>query len=185
MKDKMVSTLIRLNLCPGSYAKDCEVCSTCPHASTEGICAQSLKKESLRMLNETQQEKVSQKEAPQMSLGHRVTEILHEIGVPASLRGYPYLRRAIILAVQDKTAINSITKVLYPQVAQEFQTTSSRTERAIRHAVEVAWERGDLETLHKWFGYTISISKGKPTNSEFIAMIADKICLDMEVKESA
>jgi len=109
-----------------------------------------------------------------------VTSIIHEIGVPAHIKGYHYLREAIILAVNDIDIINAITKVLYPTVAKKFQTTSSRVERAIRHAIETAWNRGDLDTLNKFFGYTISNTKGKPTNSEFIAMIADKLNLELK-----
>lgn len=97
-----------------------------------------------------------------------VTEIIHEIGVPAHIKGYQYLREAIMIAIDDMEVINAITKVLYPQVAKTFSTTPSRVERAIRHAIEVAWDRGDLETLQKFFGYTVSNTKGKPTNSEFI-----------------
>ena len=108
-----------------------------------------------------------------------VTSIIHEIGVPAHIKGYHYLREAIILAVNDMEIINAITKVLYPTVAKKFKTTSSRVERAIRHAIETAWNRGDLDTLNKFFGYTVSNSKGKPTNSEFIAMIADKLSLEL------
>ena len=109
-----------------------------------------------------------------------VTSIIHEIGVPAHIKGYHYLREAIILAVKDIDIINAITKVLYPTVARKFQTTSSRVERAIRHAIETAWNRGDLDTLNKFFGYTVSNTKGKPTNSEFIAMIADKLNLELK-----
>ena len=108
-----------------------------------------------------------------------VTNIIHEIGVPAHIKGYQYLREAIIIAVNDMDVINAITKVLYPQVAKTFQTTPSRVERAIRHAIEVAWDRGDLDTLQRFFGYTVSNTKGKPTNSEFIALIADKLQLQM------
>ena len=108
-----------------------------------------------------------------------VTGVIHEIGVPAHIKGYQYVRYAIILAVEDMDVINSITKVLYPEVAAYFGTTPSRVERAIRHAIEVAWDRGDLETLQKYFGYTVSNSKGKPTNSEFIALIADKLQLQL------
>ncbi len=106
-----------------------------------------------------------------------VTAIIHEIGVPAHIKGYQYLREAILLAVADREVINAVTKVLYPEVAKRFGTTASRVERAIRHAIEVAWDRGDLETLQKYFGYTVSNVKGKPTNSEFIAMIADRLQL--------
>jgi len=108
-----------------------------------------------------------------------VTGIIHEIGVPAHIKGYQYLREAIIIAVNDMDVINAITKVLYPQVAKTFQTTPSRVERAIRHAIEVAWDRGDLDTLQRFFGYTVSNTKGKPTNSEFIALIADKLQLQL------
>ena len=112
-----------------------------------------------------------------------VTNIIHEIGVPAHIKGYQYLREAIIIAVNDMDVINAITKVLYPQVAKTFQTTPSRVERAIRHAIEVAWDRGDLDTLQRFFGYTVSNTKGKPTNSEFIALIADKLQLQLKSAE--
>ena len=106
-----------------------------------------------------------------------VTDIIHEIGVPAHIKGYQYLREAIILTINDMEMINAVTKVLYPEVARKFDTTPSRVERAIRHAIEVAWDRGDIEVLQKYFGYTVSNIKGKPTNSEFIAMIADNLTL--------
>lgn len=106
-----------------------------------------------------------------------VTEIIHEIGVPAHIKGYQYLREAIILTIHDMDMINAVTKVLYPAVAKRYGTTPSRVERAIRHAIEVAWDRGDIEVLQKFFGYTVSNIKGKPTNSEFIAMIADHLSL--------
>ena len=117
------------------------------------------------------------------SIESMVTSIIHEIGVPAHIKGYQYLREAIIIAVNDMDVINAITKVLYPQVAKAFQTTPSRVERAIRHAIEVAWDRGDLDTLQRFFGYTVSNTKGKPTNSEFIALIADKLQLQMKASE--
>ena len=112
------------------------------------------------------------------SLKNMVTSVIHEIGVPAHIKGYQYLREAIMITVEDMDVINAVTKVLYPAVAKRFATTPSRVERAIRHAIEVAWDRGDLETLQKYFGYTVSNAKGKPTNSEFIAMIADGLMLD-------
>ena len=114
-----------------------------------------------------------------------VTGIIHEIGVPAHIKGYQYLREAIMIAVNDMDVINAITKVLYPQVAKTFGTTASRVERAIRHAIEVAWDRGDLDTLQSIFGYTVSNTKGKPTNSEFIALIADKLQLQLKTKEAS
>ena len=119
------------------------------------------------------------------SIESLVTGIIHEIGVPAHIKGYQYLREAIILAVEDMDVINAITKVLYPQVAKTFQTTPSRVERAIRHAIEVAWDRGDLDTLQRFFGYTVSNTKGKPTNSEFIALIADKLQLQLKSSQVA
>ena len=119
------------------------------------------------------------------SIESMVTGIIHEIGVPAHIKGYQYLREAIIIAVNDMDVINAITKVLYPQVAKTFQTTPSRVERAIRHAIEVAWDRGDLDTLQRFFGYTVSNTKGKPTNSEFIALIADKLQLQLKSSEVA
>lgn len=111
------------------------------------------------------------------SLEAMVTEVIHEIGVPAHIKGYKYLREAIIMTVEDPEMINGVTKVLYPAVAKTYGTTPSRVERAIRHAIEVAWDRGDVDTLQKYFGYTVSGVKGKPTNSECIAMIADNLSL--------
>ena len=111
------------------------------------------------------------------NLESMVTDIIHEIGVPAHIKGYQYLREAIILTINDMEIINAVTKVLYPEVARKFNTTPSRVERAIRHAIEVAWDRGDIETLQRIFGYTVSNVKGKPTNSECIAMIADNLTL--------
>ncbi len=107
----------------------------------------------------------------------QVTKIIHQIGVPAHIKGYQYLRTAILLTIKDSDIINSVTKVLYPSVAKKYQTTTSRVERAIRHAIEVAWDRGDVDTLNSYFGYTIQNNRGKPTNSEFIAMIADNLRL--------
>ncbi|MBR7116222.1 MAG: sporulation transcription factor Spo0A [Clostridia bacterium] len=114
-------------------------------------------------------------ESPDMEA--QVTKIIHQIGVPAHIKGYQYLRCAILMAIDDTEIINSVTKVLYPSVAKKFGTTTSRVERAIRHAIEVAWDRGDIDTLNSYFGYTIQNSRGKPTNSEFIAMIADNLRL--------
>ncbi len=123
-----------------------------------------------------------QKLSPTVLLQGRITAILHEIGVPAHIKGYQYLREAIALAVNDMDVINAVTKVLYPEVAKRFDTTPSRVERAVRHAIEVAWDRGDIETLQKYFGYTVNSAKGKPTNSEFIAMIADRLSLEAMAK---
>lgn len=115
-----------------------------------------------------------------VTIEFKVTEILHQIGVPAHIKGYHYLRDSIMLSVEKPELINSVTKKLYPSVAQRFSTTSSRVERAIRHAIEVAWDRGDIDILNSYFGYTIHNDRGKPTNSEFIAMISDKLRLQIK-----
>ena len=107
----------------------------------------------------------------------QVTKVIHQIGVPAHIKGYQYLRTAILMTISDNEIINSVTKILYPSVAKKYQTTTSRVERAIRHAIEVAWDRGDVDTLNSYFGYTIQNNRGKPTNSEFIDMIADNMRL--------
>lgn len=119
-----------------------------------------------------------QAEREEVSLETKVTDMIHEIGIPAHIKGYHYLRDAIIMAVEDMDVLNAVTKVLYPTVAKKHQTTASRVERAIRHAIEVAWSRGKLDTLDDLFGYTVSNGKGKPTNSEFIALIADTLRLE-------
>ncbi len=118
--------------------------------------------------------------AAEQSLEMQVTEIIHQIGVPAHIKGYQYLRDSILMAIEDGGIINAVTKRLYPAVAKKHDTTSSRVERAIRHAIEVAWDRGDVDVLNSYFGYTIHNSRGKPTNSEFIAMISDKFRLQMK-----
>ncbi len=123
------------------------------------------------------------KEPSEVNLESDVTNIIHEIGVPAHIKGYQYLREAIIMSVNDIEMLNSITKILYPTIAKKFQTTPSRVERAIRHAIEVAWSRGKMDTIDELFGYTIHNGKGKPTNSEFIALIADKIRLEYKMKQ--
>lgn len=123
-------------------------------------------------------EPVPVKEVQEVNLETRITDMIHEIGIPAHIKGYHYLRDAIMMAVEDMDVLNAVTKVLYPTVAKRHQTTSSRVERAIRHAIEVAWSRGKLDTLDSLFGYTVSNGKGKPTNSEFIALIADTLRLE-------
>jgi two-component system response regulator (stage 0 sporulation protein A) len=121
------------------------------------------------------------KNTPQ-SIEALVTGIIHEIGVPAHIKGYQYLRTAILMTISDSDIINSVTKVLYPSVAKKYATTTSRVERAIRHAIEVAWDRGDIDTLNSYFGYTVQNNRGKPTNSEFIAMIADNLRLKYKIR---
>ena len=116
---------------------------------------------------------------PQLEI--MITDIIHQIGVPAHIKGYHYLREAIILSVKNSDIVNSVTKLLYPTVAKSHSTTASRVERAIRHAIEVAWDRGDIDVLNSYFGYTIQNDRGKPTNSEFIAMISDKLRLKLKI----
>lgn len=120
------------------------------------------------------------KKKNQENLEALVTNIIHEVGVPAHIKGYQYLREAIMMVIKDTEVINQITKQLYPEIATKYHTTPSRVERAIRHAIEVAWGRGEQATVENIFGYTISASKGKPTNSEFIAMISDKLRLELK-----
>ena len=120
-------------------------------------------------------------ETKECNLEADVTDIIHEIGVPAHIKGYQYLRDAIVMSVNDMDMLNSITKILYPTIAKKYQTTSSRVERAIRHAIEVAWSRGKMDTIDEMFGYTIHNGKGKPTNSEFIALITDRIRLEYKM----
>ncbi len=115
-----------------------------------------------------------------IQLEMHITDIIHQIGVPAHIKGYHYLREGILMTVKDSTMISSVTKILYPTIAKKYRTTSSRVERAIRHAIEVAWDRGDIDVLNSYFGFTIQVNRGKPTNSEFIAMISDKIRLNLK-----
>ena len=132
--------------------------------------------------NSKKQNDQIRKEDLSLSLETDITEIIHEIGVPAHIKGYQYLRDSIMLAINDTEMLNCVTKILYPTIAKKYNTTSSRVERAIRHAIEVAWTRGKVEVLDSFFGYTINNGKGKPTNSEFIALISDKIRLDYKMR---
>ena len=125
-----------------------------------------------------EEEKYNKEEYLKEHLETDITKMLHELGIPAHIKGYQYLRDAITISVEEKEMLVSVTKVLYPTIAKKHGTTSSRVERAIRHAIEVAWSRGQLEMIHEIFGYTVNSGKGKPTNSEFIALITDKIRLD-------
>ncbi len=118
--------------------------------------------------------------ASEKTLEEVITEMIHDVGVPAHIKGYQYLREAILMSVEDMDMLNSVTKILYPEVAKKYKTTPSRVERAIRHAIEVAWSRGKVDTIEEMFGYTISQGKGKPTNSEFIALITDKIRMEQQ-----
>mgnify|MGYP004613107105 FL=1 len=136
-----------------------------------------------RMRQAVREEPAGQEDTS-LALERMVTSIIHEVGVPAHIKGYQYVREAIVIAVQDMDVINAVTKVLYPEVARRYNTTASRVERAVRHAIETAWDRGDLETLQRYFGYTVNSTKGKPTNSEFIAMIADRIRLQLKIRNA-
>ncbi len=133
----------------------------------------------LHSINQSDNHKENVISASEMEIS--ITRIMHQIGVPAHIKGYHYLRFAILTAIEDPSIINAITKQLYPHVAKHFETTPSRVERAIRHAIEVAWDRGNVDVLNSYFGYTIHNSRGKPTNSEFIAMISDKLRLGIRV----
>lgn len=126
-------------------------------------------------------EEIKVKKSEPLDLESEITNIIHEIGVPAHIKGYMYLREAISMVVNDVELLSAVTKELYPSIAKKFNTTASRVERAIRHAIEVAWSRGQVETINRIFGYTIHNGKGKPTNSEFIAMVADKLRLKNKV----
>lgn len=133
----------------------------------------------LHSLSTWRTEKLKPSVSPQMDMELVISDIMRQIGVPAHIKGYQYLRSAIELCIEDREMLESVTKLLYPTVAKEYSTTSSRVERAIRHAIEVAWDRGDVDVLSSYFGYTIQSNRGKPTNSEFIAMISDRIKLSM------
>lgn len=142
---------------------------------------QNIKQEVQKETKKTAYATYSQ-ETQEEDLESIVTDMIHEIGIPAHIKGYHYLRDAILMAIDDMDVLNAITKILYPTVAKKHQTTSSRVERAIRHAIEVAWNRGKVELLDSLFGYTISNGKGKPTNSEFIALVADTIRLERKMR---
>ena len=136
--------------------------------------------ENITMLMNTKNIMSNQGYQSNLNIEVKVTEILHQIGVPAHIKGYHYLRDSILMSIEKPEIINAVTKELYPSVALKYETTSSRVERAIRHAIEVAWDRGDVDVLNSYFGYTIHNSRGKPTNSEFIAMISDKLRLQLK-----
>lgn len=169
----VLSALVRGSTAEAALAKGASYCQMKP-------CKLSSVVDRVRLLcgaAKAEEDPAERSARARQNLESSVTAIIHEIGVPAHIKGYQYLRYAIIMTVENMEVINAVTKILYPEVAKHFNTTASRVERAIRHAIEVAWDRGDLETLQKYFGYTVSNAKGKPTNSEFIAMIADRLQL--------
>ena len=182
MRDKMISTMVKLAVCPGECDSS-DVCAMCTYFGKSN-CEEQLRADAVELLKQYETSRQATAKPQSFDLETRTTEIIHEIGVPAHIKGYRYLRSAIIHAVHDHNMLDGITKDLYPTVAKEFNTVPSRVERAIRHAIEVAWDRGDIDTLQKWFGFTVSNLKGKPTNSEFIALVSDKLRLEMreEVK---
>lgn len=175
--NKLTDHLVHLALCPGDYQESCEVCKSCS-SRDQAHCKRDLKKRIMKLYHEETSSDVAENHS--MDLTFRITQILREIGVPAHIKGYEYLRHAIRLAVCDHVYLDCITCQLYPAVAKEFNTTPSRVERAIRHTIEIAWDRGDLDVLQKWFGFTVSNTKGKPTNSEFIACMSDTLRLEMQ-----
>lgn len=183
-KEKNVmKAIVKLAMCSGN-PNTCPYRDVCSHRGYDEACAAKLREEYGYVFEELDASLAIAQPSDKFDLTQYVTDLIHEIGVPAHIKGYHFLREAIIGAVNDPTMVESMTKVLYPTIARTFCTTPSRVERAIRHAIEVAWDRGDLDIIQKHFGYTISISKGKPTNSEFIALLADKIRLSMRNKST-
>ena len=179
MEKNELKALIKLALCPGNFelsAHD-EVCAACPHRG-KPECSKQLRHEALALLGD-KLGTVSKA----LDLEERVTEVVHELGIPAHIKGYKYVRFALVEAVERPEILDAITKELYPTVAKEFRTTSSRVERAIRHAIEVAWDRGDLEVLQGYFGNTVDRFKGKPTNSEFLALISERLRMEFKKQE--
>ena len=178
----MISAAANQNLLSYATKLGAELCLLKPYNYTsliEHIDAISERRGKTRVSSVHTNETTS---APEnLDLETQVTQIIHQIGVPAHIKGYQYLRTAILMTINDSEIINSVTKVLYPSVAKKYSTTTSRVERAIRHAIEVAWDRGDVDTLNAYFGYTIQNNRGKPTNSEFIAMIADNLRLKLKL----
>lgn len=172
----MVSTVSNQNIFTEAMQEGADLCLLKPY-SVDSLCAHISSIMKNRAGSATPVAAVNSGYDRTPDIETQVTKIIHQIGVPAHIKGYQYLRTAILLTVKDSDIINSVTKVLYPSVAKKYQTTTSRVERAIRHAIEVAWDRGDVDTLNSYFGYTVQNNRGKPTNSEFIAMIADNLRL--------
>lgn len=186
-ENNVIKALVKLAMCPRNPV-DCPYRSICSHSKFGDECVPELLGEYSPILSElnvyqeaaqvTSHTNVASKPAPNLAV--RVTTILRDLGIPANLVGFRYIREAIIIAVKNPRVIDAITKELYPDVAKHFGTTSSRVERGMRHAITVACDRGDVELLHKYFGYTVAKHHDKPTNSEFVAIIADSIRLDMD-----
>lgn len=172
--DKTTNLLVHLAMCPGKYHLTCEICRDCPVRS-EKNCKQNLKEHVMRTYRVESMDCEST-----YNLEGRIVEVLKELGVPTHLEGYDYLRDAIAMCVESKDILKKITGRLYPDIATHYDTTSSRVERAIRHAIEVAWDRGDWDVLKRYFGNTISPSRGKTTNSEFISCIAKQLRMEIQ-----
>ena len=173
----LVSAVSRQNVFIEATNSGADICLLKPY-NIESLCRHIL---SLAATRNGCAEEAGELEERSPDMETQVTKIIHQIGVPAHIKGYQYLRTAILLTVNDGDIINSVTKILYPTIAKQYQTTTSRVERAIRHAIEVAWDRGDIDTLNSYFGYTIQTNRGKPTNSEFIAMISDNLRLKYKI----
>ena len=180
MKNEAIGTVLKLIMCPGVYNHDtpADICKVCQHRGKTN-CHSHLRAEGMDMVQKCQEQSTAVYTGD-VELEIRVTKVLHELGVPAHIRGHNYLRDAIMLTVSDPSLLNVVTKELYPAVAKQHGSSSSKVERAIRHAIEVAWCRGNIEAIHRFFGFTVNDNKGKPTNSECIAMIADKLRLGIE-----
>ena len=172
--DKITRLLVHLAMCPGDYQNTCEICRDCP-ARGEKNCKQNLKEQVMKIYRVESADHEST-----YNLESRIVEVLKDLGVPTNLNGYDYLRSVIAMCVEDKTILESITGRLYPEIAERYDTTPSRVERAIRHAIEVAWDRGDLDVFKRYFGNTISSMRGKATNSEFISCIATNLRMEVQ-----
>lgn len=177
--DKVIGALVKLAMCPG-VRDGSEHCAKCSYRAAGVKCYSALRSDCNLVLAKHDTRVVTTPDKPcdeAIDLKKRVTAVMHYLGAPAHLIGYDYMRYAIILTVEDKSVVRSMTKVLYPSIAKEFGTTPSRAERAIRHIIETMWSRCDIDVLCDIFGYTVSSGKGKPTNSEFISLVAENISL--------
>lgn len=179
-ENNVIGALVKLAVCPGK--KGCsDYCGKCEYRTIGNVCHRELQSDCMHVLQQydfaaPQQNAVQQSDEVTRVISDReVSAVMHYLGIPANLRGYRYIRSAIIRTISDYHVVQAITKELYPAIAEEFGTTGSRVERAIRHAIEVMWERCDIEILHKLFGNSVSFSKDKPTNAEFISIMAECI----------
>ena len=174
--DKLTNYLVHAALCPGVCLAHSEICKDC-ESRTEEACARDLNAKILALYTEQK----SREKTNQLNLMGYVTNVMRELGVPANVKGFNLLRTAVIMVVRDESIVHNMMTNLYPQLAKAYNTTIYRAERNVRHAIESAWNRSDPDTQHKYFGNTVSWNKGKPTNSEFISIVADKIRFDMQM----